>query len=72
MTWAAIDERLSNSNLAVELNADIIWHLDNAGSILISMKDIDPRPVGTERPDPEDPEFTLVPVPVGHKVILQR
>lgn len=70
-TWAEVDARLNEYPKAQF--ADAFWHLDNAGAILISYKDIDLRPADAGSPmSPDTSEVTLVPVPMGHKIVLQR
>lgn len=68
--WALINTKLNE--YPESLLAEAFWHLDNAGAILISFKAIDPRPARASSPTTDSPIFTLVPVPWGHKVVLQR
>lgn len=67
--WAMIDAQLNK--YPREFIAEAFWHLDQAGAVLISYQDTDSRPVKDGDPT-ETPWVTLVPMPVDHKVVLQR
>lgn len=62
-SWAQIDAQLNK--YPQEFVAEAFWHLDQVGAILISIKDTDPNLKDTSG-------VTIVPLPVNHKIVLQR
>lgn len=70
-TWAIIDAQLNK--LSLEFVENALWHIDNAGAVLISATCfLDPRPVKDRGPLAPDTSAAIIPVPLGHKVVLQR
>lgn len=75
---AAIDSRFRDHP---EVIPETFWHLDNAGAVLLSFRDINPNYNSNDElnaPCKCTPEegarcgFNIVPVPPGWQVILQR
>lgn len=65
--WAQIDAELNK--LPLEFVEHALWHIDNAGAVLISL---DPRPVKARGSMAQGVPEVVLPVPPEHKVVLQR
>lgn len=68
--WARIDAKLNK--LPLEFVEYALWHIDNAGAVLISLQRTNPLPAKAGGSMAQDTSDVVIPVPPEHKVVLQR